>query len=301
MTPREIIAQAWSITTKEKILRRWGFAASFFETLLNVKLLGYQVYFIYAYIVGIEVGLFDDFYILYEHVPFNVFLSILIGFGLLVLIEFIMPHLSGGAIIGLAAKSYRKEPLKGGMVLALHNFFPLFAVHEMFVLSGWATALTCVSLTLRYIDGNIKYGIIGVIIAIFCISNTLKLFAGFAEEAVVLRKMSIGAGIAQSYKLLLSHLSHIMFVLLLLFVISLRIVLNAITVLLIPVIVVGIGFLLALVFSPALSYLIAGLVGVGLVLAASYFFAYLQVFKQTVWTLTYIELSSRKELDHIDL
>ena len=38
-----------------------------------------------------------------------------------------------------------------------------------------------------------------------------------------------------------------------------------------------------------------------MIFGASYFFAYLHVFKQTVWTLTYIELSSRKEQDIIDL
>ena len=301
MTPREIIAQAWAITKKEKSLRRWGFLASFFETLLNVKLLGYQAYFFYAFLVGRKVGLFDDFEWLYSHVPVWGFITIIVSFAVLLVIEFFMPHFCQGAIIGLAAKSYRKDPVKGGLVLALHNFFSLFAIHEIFVLSGWATALSCISMTLRYIDGSIKYFMIGGIVLIFCLSNLLRLFAGFAEEAVVLRKASISEGIAQSYKLLISHLNHIMFVLLLLFVISLRIILNAFMILLIPAVIFGLGVVLALFLSPLLSYLIAGLVGVGLIFGASYFFAYLHVFKQTVWTLTYIELSSRKELDIIDL
>ncbi len=299
MTPREIIAQAWAITSRETSLRRWGFLSAFFETLLNVKLLGYQAYFAYAAYSGEEVGLFDDFEWLYHNVPIGAFYAILIAFGILLLIEFLLPHLCEGAIIGLAAKSYRGEPVKGGMVLAFHNFFAIFAVHEIFVLSGWPMVVSSISLMLRYIDGSVKYaGIVGVI-SIFCISNFLKLFAGFAQEAVVLRKASIAAGIAQSYKLLLSHLSHIMFILILLFVISLRILLNALMLLLIPVIIMGIGFVLALFLSATVSYLIAGIVGIGLIFAASYFFAYLHVFKQTVWTLTYIELNNQKELDVI--
>jgi hypothetical protein len=56
MMPRQIIAEAWKIAQREKQLKRWGFAASFFATLLNVKLIGYQLYFLHAYMVGNKVG-----------------------------------------------------------------------------------------------------------------------------------------------------------------------------------------------------------------------------------------------------
>ena len=36
-----------------------------------------------------------------------------------------------------------------------------------------------------------------------------------------------------------------------------------------------------------------------LVATGSYFFAYVTVFKQTVWTITYLELSQIKDLDVI--
>lgn len=299
MTPRDIIAQAWAITTTEKPLWRWGFIVSLLQTLLNVKLIGYQIYFAWAAYKGHEVGIADDFIWLYNTVPFNWFLGIVIGFILLLITEFLLPHLCEGAIIGLAAKSYRREPLKGGLVIGLHNYFSMFAIHELFVLSGWATLTSAISLTIRYVNGDIKYAAIVALIVIYCISNTLKLFAGFAEEAAVLRKKGIAGGIVQSYKLLISNLSHIMFILILLFVISLRVVVNAVIILVIPFVVVGLGLLLATFLSTTISYIIAAIAGVGLVITASYFFAYLHVFKQTVWTLTYIELSSKKDLDII--
>ncbi len=299
MTPRELIAQAWAITTTQKVLWRWGFASAFVETLLNAKLIGYQIYFAYAAATGKEVGMADDFIWLYHHIPLGWFIAIVVGFVILLAIEFILPHLCEGAIIGLAAKAHRGEPLRGGLVLALHNFLYLLAVHEIFVLSSWAMATSAVSLTLRYIDGSVKYGMIIGILSIFCISNLLKLCAGFAEEAIVLRKKGFGAGIAQSYKLLISHLSHIMFLLVLLFVISLRILINALTILVIPAVIIGLSFVLALFLSPFFTYLIVGVVGVGLIVVASYFFAYLHVFKQTVWTLTYMQLSEHRELDVI--
>jgi len=295
MTPREIIAEAWAITQRERPLHRWGFFSSFFETLLNLKLIGYQIYFLHASLIGKEVGFFDDFIWLYYRVPFWLFLTIMITFGLLLVTEFIVPHLAKGAIIGLTAKSFKKEELKGGLILALNNFFPMLGTHELFILSGWATALTAVSVTLRYIDGDVKWFIVSCVIGVWTISNILKFMASFAEPAIVVNRMHVFEAIGKSFKLIVSHLGHVMFLWVLLMVISVRILINTALVILLPGIVVGIALLLANILSPIVSYLIAGGVGAILVFIASYYFAYIHVFKEAVWTLTYFELKKQKD------
>ncbi len=300
MTPREIIAEAWAITVRETSLRRWGFAESFCETFLDVKLLGYQVYFLYAYFAEKHVGFFDDFEWLYSHVPLGFFLSILIGFGLLLLVEWIFPHIAAGAIIGLAAKSHRQEPVRGGLILALYNFLPIFAAHEFFVLASWSTTITLVSLSLRYVDGDVRFFMVGVIVAFWVLSNALKFLASFTEQGIVIKQWNIFQSMGRSFKLLLSHLGHIVFLMLLLFIISIRIFINAIVILLIPGIVIGTGFVLVHVLSPLVSYVIAGLLGIVLIAVASYFFGYLHVFRRTVWTLAFLELTQQKDLTVID-
>ena len=87
---------------------------------------------------------------------------------------------------------------------------------------------------------------------------------------------------------------------LLMFVIMLRIVANILMVVILPAVVMGVGFVLTLFLPSVISYVLAVILGIGIILAASYFFAYLEVFRQTVWTLTYIELSAMKELDIIE-
>lgn len=300
MTPREIIAEAWAIARREKALKRWGFLSSFLETLLNVKLLGYQVYFIHAAIVGHEVGLLDDFYWLHARVPLWAFITIVALFGLLLLVEFLMPHLAKGAIIGLTAKSHRGEKVEGGLVLALYNFFPIFTIHEFLVLSGWATVVTAISMTLRYIESDVKYTMIAFILLVFCVSNILKFFFSFAEPAVVVKKLGIFEAMGQSFKMIISYLGQIMFLMLLLIIISIRVIINTAVVVVLPFIIIGLGFLLATFLSPLLSYIIAGVVGVGLIVAASFLFAYLHVFNEAVWTITYIELKKHKDLDAIE-
>lgn len=300
MTPREIIAEAWAITGREPSLRRWGFTSSFFETLLNLKLVVYQVYFFYELVMlGETPGFFDVEIALYHALPFWVFMSIIIAFILMVVIEFFMPHVCLGAIIGLAAKSFRREEVKGGLVLGLYNFFPLFAVREIFFLSRTTTVITAISLMIRYIDGDVKVPLIITLIVLWALSNVLKFLSSFAEEAIVIRKTPIFTAMGRSFKMLISNLGHIVFLVLLMVVISVRVLINAVMVLVIPAIVVGLAVLLANFFSTTLSYSVASVVGVLLVIGASYFFAYLHVFKQTVWTITYLQLSEHKDLDII--
>lgn len=300
MTPRDIIAAAWAITTREPSLRRWAFTSSILETLLKIKLVGYQLYFAYEYFVaGGEAGFFDVEIKLWHSVPHVVFFIIIIIFILMVITEFFFPHLCMGALIGLSAKSYRHEEVKGGLVLGLYNFFPIFAIHEFLTLGSLSTIITVCSLILRYVDGPLSTLSITMVLILFLVSLTLKFFFSFAEEAVVLQKMGIFEAIGRSFKLIVSHLSHIFFLLLLLFVISLRIVVNAVAVVLIPAIILGLGLLLTTILPTVISYTIAGIVGLALIIAASYLFAYIQAFKVTVWTITYLELIKQKDLDVI--
>lgn len=300
MTPREIIAASWAITTREPSLRRWAFTASLLETLLSLKLIGYQLYVAYEYFIGGgEAGFFDVEVWLYNLLPLWLFLPLIITLGLMVVVEFFFPHLCLGAMIGLAAKSYRREEVKGGLVLGLYNFFPIFALHEFLTLSSIWTFLSVTSLILRHLEGPMQKLAIGMVIFLFCFSLVLKFFFSFAEEAVVTQKMGVFAAIGRSFKLIVSHLSHIVFLLLLLFVISLRILINAIMVILIPGAIVGLGLILTSILPETISYSIAALVGLGLVVGASYMFAYIHAFKTTVWTLTYLELIKHKDLDKI--
>jgi hypothetical protein len=300
VTPREIIAAAWAITTREPQLRRWAFTSSLLETLLKVKLVGYQLYFAYEYFFGTgEAGFFDVEIKLYHSLPFGLFLTIVTVFILMVVVEFFFPHLCMGALIGLSAKSYRKEEVKGGLVLGLYNFFSIFTIHEFLTLGSLSTIITICSLVIRYVDGPIGSFAITIILILFLFSLLLKFFFSFAEEAVVIQKMGIFQAIGRSFKLIVSHLGHVVFLLILLFVISLRIVVNAVAVVLIPAVILGLGLLLATVLPAVVSYTLSGLVGVGLVIAASYLFAYIQAFKVAVWTITYLELIKHKDLDVI--
>ncbi|MCA9370979.1 MAG: hypothetical protein KC680_03400 [Candidatus Peregrinibacteria bacterium] len=302
MTPREIIAKAWAMTKKEKLLRRWGFSSALLQTLLNVKLLTYQSWFFYLYVIkGETISFFAMEELFLRYMPASAAWTLIIIIFSMVAIEIVFPHFAQGAVIGLAAKSYKKQDVRGGLVLALYNFLPIFIVHELFVLSGLSTVITIASLMLRYgPEGDFILLPIGLLGFMWLFSNILQFFSAFAEESIVIHKAGPFEAIGRSIKLIISHLGHVVFLLILMFVISLRILINIVMILLIPGIVMGIGLLLAEFLSPTLSYTLGGLIGLALVVVASYFFAYITVFKQTVWTITYLELSCLKDLDIIE-
>lgn len=298
LTPREIIAQAWAITTTERSLKRWGFFGTFFEMLLDVKLLIYQVYFLQAYLAGKTVGLFDDFFWMNEHLPLWLTITIVIAFFILVIVELFVPSFAAGAIIGLSAKAHNKEPVQGGFVLALYNFFPILAVHEVFVFSSLPILITAISVIFRY-GGSFAGPMIVVAFVVWIVSNILKFFSSFVEPAVVVEKMGIFEAGAKSVKLIISFLPHVIFLMLLLLIITLRIVLNTLIITLVPAAIMGLGLLFTYVFSPMTSVIIATLIGLLLTLVAAYFFMYLHVFKHAVWTIMYMELMKEREADKI--
>jgi hypothetical protein len=298
LTPREIIAQAWTITTTEPSLKRWGFFGSLFEILLDVKLIIYQIYFIYTYFQGEAGGFFDIEIMLYHSMPFWLFATIVVSFLLLLLVELFVPSLAEGAIIGLTAKAHNKEKPNGGMVFALYNFFPILAVHEVFVFSSLSILVTSISLILRY-GAGMKEVMLVVALIVWVISNILKFFSSFTESGIVVEKLGVFESGAKSVKLIFSYMTHVVFLTALLMIISMRIVINTLIIVLVPAAVMGGGLLLTYVARPAISYTIAGLLGLVLTVIAAYFFTYLHVFKQAVWTVMYMELIKEKELDKV--
>jgi hypothetical protein len=299
MNPRDIIAKAWAITKKEKQLRSWGYSSALLETLLNTKLLIYQVWFLVTYLQGNPIGFFADVEWLSERVSTGALVSIVGTFLLLIFIEWIFPHMASGAIIGLGAKSYKKEEVKGGLVLALYNFFPIFAVREMFFLGHLPTVITLSSILLRYAAPMAPFGII-LLVVFFLFTNIFRFFLIFGEEAVVIRKKGIGDALKHSFKLVVSYLGQVVFLLIVGFVISLRIFLNLVMIFLIPGVIIGVGFVFTLFLDPLIAYGIGAALGLVILGFAAYLFAYIEVFRQNIWTITYLELSKLKALDIIE-
>ena len=72
-------------------------------------------------------------------------------------------------------------------------------------------------------------------------------------------------------------MGHVTFLLLLIFLISIRIAINAALVLVVPLLVVGASALLAFILPPLISYALASMLGLGVIILASYLLAYVSM------------------------
>jgi hypothetical protein len=154
------------------------------------------------------------------------------------------------------------------------------------------------SLILRY-GGNMSGLILTVTMIVWIVSNIVKFFSSFTEPAIVVEKLGVFAAGAKSVKLMMSYMPHVTFLFMLLAIISVRIFINTMIILLVPSILMGIGLVLVQYVSLSITIIISTIIGVIVTLVAAYFFAYLHVFKQAVWTIMYMELIQEKELDII--
>ena len=100
-------------------------------------------------------------------------------------------------------------------------------------------------------------------------------------------------------KLTVSHIGHVVFLSLLMVVIGVRAVINAAVVVLLPLVLFGLFLLLTWFLSTTVAWIIIAIVGTILILLLAYGLTYLNVFKQTVWTIMFIEMSKEKDLDTI--
>ena len=127
--------------------------------------------------------------------------------------------------------------------MALYNFFPIFTLHEIFVFSGWSIFVTACSIILRYASG-LQIPLLIVATLLWIISASLKFLASFAEVCVVIQKMGLFEAAGRSMKLTASYLGHVVFLTILMLIIGLRILINALAVVLLPLILLGLGILL---------------------------------------------------------
>jgi hypothetical protein len=304
MSPRELIAEAWHITRNyRRILLPWGITDACVLLLAAIEFASYQGYVLYAYFrtgenpsFGSTLQLSMEF--LNRHPVWAV--SLLLTISIHFLLWLLIPRLATGALIGLAAKIRCRDEPRGGLVLGLYNFLPLLELAAALGLIGGKTLFTLWSAIIRYMEGDAALFVTTALLLVFwALSFIFHFFFTFAEEAIVIRKAGVFSALAQSFKLVLSYLSKVVLILLLLTVIILRIILNALVILFIPSLVLGLGLLLARFLPEGVSFGISGGLGLLSLLFASYFLGYITVFKHTVWTITYLELSKEPELDVI--
>lgn len=303
MNYRQLIAEAWNFTQKNKPLIVWyGFIPSFLTTTFGI------FYLMYQFFAFKRSPLFDNAPTSFLHevsrfvfqfvttnlqisIPLVVILAI---FGLLYL--FLPTLLQASAIQFIARrKNGQNVTLGDAFKYGIFAFLPLLEYHLIIKTFGVFSILTEAAFVLRNLGGAIFKILLPLFIFIVVVGIILTLFFTYTDFFIVIDKKGVMRSIGASAKLVILHWQRTFLITILMLIIGLRIILQVIFVLLIPALVLLIAGYLATVKLAQIGFLIG--IGIGLIalLFAAYLGGIVNIFSNAVWTYTFLELTSEKE------
>jgi hypothetical protein len=305
MEYKKIIADSWRFTQSNKKLIYWfGFFPALLTTTVGMGYVAYQFFAFRQSHLFQEGG--DSFFndvvdFGWSFIQSNTSLSLPIVIALVVLgvIWFLLPTLfKASAIQAIArAKNGQKSGVGVGLRHGILSFLPLLEYHMLTKTFSWISMLTESSFVVRNLGVGAFKMMLPVFVLIFVLSIFLTLLFTFADFYIVIDGHKVLASMRKSAKLVIMNWQHTLLVTILMIIIGVRIVIQAFFVFLIPALVVLLaGYLTTIAIGATLFYLI-GAVAVLALLIAAYLNGVVDIFVYTVWTYTFLALTSEKELD----
>jgi len=300
MTVRDIVQKSWQVTQVHlKKLIWYGAVPAFFTTLVSSVFLAYQ-YHAFAtstLFTHKDPELADSVRMVWGIVSAypkaSIFLAIvaIIVFGGYTL----LPPIFNGALIHALMKIKNYEPISGSLEIGLRRFFPMF---EFALISGSFSIITVFtesSFVLRWWGENVFFFALPIFLFIAMVGLIASFLFTYTEFFIVIDNKRVIKSIGESVILVLSNLRKTILIFILMLFISLRVILNVILVLLIPMGVVALAGFLASVFYSIVGHVIIALFGLAALVASSYLMGLFHVFSTAVWVLTYSVLANKEQ------
>ncbi|MDH5596919.1 MAG: hypothetical protein OEY44_02340 [Candidatus Peregrinibacteria bacterium] len=303
MSVRDTVRKAWQITQVHlKKLLWYGFIPAFFSTIVS------SVYIAYQYSAFRNSALFspgrgqgqDVFKMakkvwnVASHYPKVTIALIVIGV-LIFLGYVILPPIFRGVLISAINKIRKYEPISGSMEVGVRHFFPMF---EFALLTGAfsiTTLFTESSFILRWWGENVFFVTLPILLFIAMAGLIISFLFTYAEYFIVLKGKNITKSIMESTILVISNLRKTFLVFMLMVLIGVRIVLNVLLVLLIPMLVIGAASYMATIFFSTYGLAFIGIFAFAILIVSSYLLGLFNIFATAVWVLTFAQLHEKEE------
>lgn len=302
MNVREIVQKAWQMTQVHlKKLIWYGSVPAFFGVIVSSAYLAYQ-YNAFKHsslfepadthtdVIGAAKSLWD---IIASHQGLSITLVVL---AIIIVISYMLtPPLFSGTLIHALSKIRKYESIGGSVEVGVRKFFPMW---EFGLLTGSfsiTTLFTESSFILRWWGENIFFAALPVLLFIAVAGLIINFLFTYAEYYIVLNGHGVTQSIMESCILVISNLKKTLLVFVLMMLIGVRIILNVLLVLLIPMAVVVLSSYFATIFLSAWSMFFIGLAGLAVLLVSSYLLGLFHIFATAVWVLTFAVLTEKGE------
>ncbi|MFH0821001.1 MAG: hypothetical protein V1908_04465 [Candidatus Peregrinibacteria bacterium] len=301
MNSRDIVRKAWQVTQVHlKKLLWYGMVPAFFSVVVS------SIYLTYQYNAFRHSELFSA----ETHSNIRPILEAVLGFvkvhpwSAVSMIVFIFLFLIGyvvippifkGALIEALMRIREYKPIGGSVEIGLRRFFPLF---EFGVVTGTFSIVTLFtegSFILRWWGVNVFLVALPILLFVVMVGLIASFLFTYAEYFIVLENKRLIESFKESVILVLSNFRKTILIFILMALIAVRVVLNILLVLLIPMGLVALGGYFAHVFSSVIVLSTLGLIGFALLLASSYLLGLFHIFSTAVWVFTFAVLAHKEE------
>jgi hypothetical protein len=305
MDYRILIKKSWEITNNEKNkLFPFAFIPSFFNTIVGVIFIAYQILALKDSPIfstpeknNFSIQLLTEIFDFLGNHPTWGALIIITSFFILMM-YFLSPNVFNGALIHLIAKKVYKKDMIGGLERGFECFFPIFEFATMTSVFSFSALITEILFIIRNFEVDSWPFLITCISIIFSFGIFLSLLFIFTEQFIVLENKNVISSIKASSLMVLSNVRDIIFLLSALVLIGVRIILNILLILLIPVLMFFIITVMASLTLKWLGVLFASFLGLSLLVVGAYLMAGFHIFTYSLWTTSYLyfkTISAKKD------
>jgi len=311
MQYRVIISEAWNLTQNNKrLIWAFAFVPAILSTLVGVVYMSYQVaaFWTSPYINpdipedkhAFRFVLTTIFELLKTMPGLTVFLLVIVG--IVVLGYLMVPVFSQGALIQTLARlrAGQNISIAEGVSFGFSRFLQLFEYHLLVRSFSFFSLLTEMFFAYRNL-GPTAFEFFGwVFLLVICVGLLLTLLFTYSEYYIVIDKEGVMASVLKSCGLVMRQWHHTLLMLFLMSVIIVRLALNVLAALLLPLLVVAPLFIFTSLTLAKIGVAIGAVLALVGLYFTSYFLGVFHVFTTGVWTFTFLELTA-KEKNDIDL
>jgi len=295
---------SWKFTQENKRLIYWfGFLPSFLSTTVGIGYIAYQFFAFkksYLFNETDESFLTDVVNFIWNFLKTHASLSVpLIIVAIIVsVLWFLIPTLfKASAIQAIArAKNGQKSGVGTGLKYGTMVFLPLFEFHLLVKTFAPFSIIIEMGFVLRNLGPAIFQMMIPAFALIFVVSIGLFLLFTYSDLFIIIDDEKILPAMKKSVKLVILNWQQTFLITFLMLIIGVRIVIQAIFVFLIPMVIILSGAFLATLALESAVLVIAGIIGVAGLVIAAYLGGIVDIFSYTVWTFTFLELTSQAEI-----
>lgn len=214
------------------------------------------------------------------------------------LFYFLFPTLARASAIQKIARNRngQQASVGTGLKYGIRSFLPLFEYHMLIKTFAFFSILTEMSFVLRGLGMGFLQLLLPVFLFLMFISLILTLLFTYTDFFIVIDDDGVFESMKKSARLVLTNWKHTFLVSILMILIGVRVIIQAVLVFLVPAIVILITGYIATVALPETGIIIGGAVGLVALVIAAYVNGIVDIFSYSVWTFTFLELTSEEEV-----